>query len=498
MKNLSVTSPYHSVAAITAALALGWASTAAAQTAGTSIALPASSAGQQEKLVTLPDLTPIATHDGAAVVNISSTSIQQVDESQIRNPFPPDSPFYQLFKQLMESQKERHPQPQKVETLGSGFIINANGYIVTAAHVVHGANHIVVTLTNHHAYDAKLIGLSVRYDTAVLKIHAHHLPTVAIGDSKQLQVGQWVLAMGAPFGLYNTLTQGIISTVKRPLPNDPYILFIQTDVPINPGSSGGPLFDMAGRVVGINDQIYTNSGGYMGLSFSVPINTAMRVVHALQNHQALQFGWLGVEMQSMTPDMAQAFRLKEPVGALIASVLPGSPAAQAGLRPGDVIVAFDNHPVYDIGQLPPMVGATRPGSLIPVGILRDGEAKTLEVTIGTQPEKAQRAIGHSTPIPRLAIRVEPLSPPIEKEIKTRPGVLVVTAASGPALEAGITPGMIIEQVAGETIRNPDQLRKIISSLPAATPIPVLVRMEKASVYLVVTLPQPSDQDKPSH
>ena len=451
----------------------------------------------QQALVALPDFTPIIDRYGPAVVNISSTTNKVIHQQT--DPFPPNSPFYQFFHHFMApGQNGSGPQQhEKIQSLGSGFIISPDGYIVTAGHVVRGANHIVVTLTTHHAYPAKLIGLSVRYDTALLKIDAKDLPTVPLGNSDDLKVGQWLLAVGAPFGFYNTVTQGVVSAMNRPLPDDEYIPFIQSDVPINPGNSGGPLFNMKGQVIGINDQIYTNSGGYMGLSFSIPINTVMRVVQDFKDHKAIQFGYLGVEVQDVTPPMAQALHLKEPVGALVASVVPGSPAAKAGIKAGDVIVTYDNKPVYNVGQLPPMVGNTLPGTQAKVGILHRGAAETKDVLITALPRNMEGPSGSQEPsmaakvgkISRMGIHVQSLTPNIEKRLDVHHGVVVVGVSEGAAAEAGIMPGMILQQIDQRDVNSPTQLEHIVAALPADQPIPLLVRQGKASIYVVVTLPK---------
>ncbi|MEJ2631391.1 MAG: Do family serine endopeptidase [Acidihalobacter sp.] len=443
----------------------------------------------QPPLVRLPDFTPIIKKVGSAVVNISSTSTKTIPQSA-QNPFPPNSPFHQFFHQFMVPGGPTH---EKVSDLGSGFIISPNGYIVTAAHVVHGADHIMVTLANHHAYPAKLVGMSVRYDTALLKIKAENLPTVPVGNSDHLRVGQWLLAVGAPFGFFNTVTQGVVSAVNRSLPHDDqYIPFIQSDVPINPGNSGGPLFNMSGQVVGINDQIYTKSGGYMGLSFSIPINTVMRVVHDLAQHKPIQFGWLGVEVQDVSAKMGQALHLKEPVGALIASVVPNGPAIKAGLKPGDVVVTFNDKPVYDVGQLPPMIGNTQPGTKVSIGILRNGKPKTLEVTIGALPKNATSiggsSGGKSGDVQRLQIQVQPLTKSAAKNLGISRGVLVIGVGSGPAAQAGITPGMVIQDIGQQSVDSPSQLERIVASLPSGEPVPIRVRKGKQSLYTVVILP----------
>ncbi|MEY2342222.1 Do family serine endopeptidase [Acidithiobacillus sp. IBUN Pt1247-S3] len=449
-----------------------------------------------QPLVALPDFTPLIERYGPAVVNISTTSEQNIPGAG--NPFPPDSPFYRFFEHFGAPNGQGNKPPQeKVESLGSGFIMSSDGYIVTAAHVVRHAKHIIVTLADHHAYPAKLVGLSVRYDTALLKIDAKNLPTAPIGNSSDLKVGQWVLAVGTPFGFSNSVTQGVVSALDRPLPDDEYIPFIQSDVPINPGNSGGPLFNMYGQVVGINDQIYTNNGGYMGLSFSIPINTVMSVVDDLKAHRAIQFGYLGVEVQSVTPDMAEALHLSEPVGALVASIQADSPAARAGLHPGDVIVTFAGKPVYSVGQLPLLVGTKKPGTQVEIGVLRDGKALSLPITVGTLPspqksaemESSPTAIANVLKIPRLGISARPLSAKLMQELGIDQGVEVVDVHQGAAAEAGVQPGMIIEQLDQKTVRSPQQLQRLVAGIPADKPIPALIRQGKSSIFIVLRLPK---------
>ncbi len=448
--------------------------------------------GPGPKLVPMPDFAPIVAKYGNAVVKIDDSDTKVIGgnngQNPFPNPFPKNSPFYHFFQNFPGTQP---PEKEEEQALGSGFIISPNGYIVTAGHVVRGMHHIIVTLTNHRAYPAKVVGLSVRYDTALLKIDAHDLPTVQLGNAKDLQVGQWLLAIGMPFGFYNTVTQGVVSALDRSLPNDDeYIPFIQSDVPINPGNSGGPIFNMSGQVVGINDQIYTNDGGYMGLSFSIPINTAMRAVDAFLQHKKLQFGWLGVDVQAVTPQMAQALHLKEPVGALIASVQPGEPAAKAGLRSGDVIVTFNHQPVYNVGSLPPMVGDTRPGTTVPIGILRDGKAQTVHVVIGTMPQKMRHAQAHKTvDIHRLGLRVTTLDHAEQKILGIHHGVLVESVYPGPAAEIGIHEGMAIQQIAQQPVTSPEQCKELVQGLPAGQPISMLVRQGRQSLFVVIHLPK---------
>jgi len=437
-------------------------------------------------LVPLPDFRPILKRYEDAVVKIEDSSTKIVGGHVVTNPFPKGSPFYRFFQNFPGYQP---PAKEQMQALGSGFIISPNGYIVTAGHVVRGMHHIVVTLYNHKAYPAKIVGLSVQYDTALLKIDAHHLPTVQLGNANDLKVGQWLLAVGMPFGFYYTVTQGVVSAMDRPLPHDdPYIPFIQSDVPINPGNSGGPIFNMSGQVVGINDQIYTNDGGYMGLSFSVPINTAMRAVDAFMEHKKLQFGWLGVMVQDVTPPLARALHLKEPIGALISEVMPHDAAARARLKTGEVIITYNGKPIYNVGQLPPMVGDTAPGTVVPIGILDHGRAETIDVRIGTMPEKMryhqQKAL---VTIHKLDISVGPLTPSDKKRLNIRHGVVVHAVYPGPASMAGVVPGMAIQEINGHTVRNPEQLQQLVNSLPTHTPIAMRVREGRNSLFIVVTL-----------
>ncbi|MBU2789848.1 Do family serine endopeptidase [Acidithiobacillus caldus] len=468
--------------------AAGWA-LAEDHSASAPVTVPSvAQAAQAKKLVDLPSFTPIVDQYGNAIVKIDDSDTKIVGGENAQNPFPKNSPFYQFFQGFPGAQS---PQKEKMEALGSGFIISSNGYIVTAGHVVRGMHHIIVTLTNHRAYPAKVVGLSVRYDTALLKIPAHNLPTVQLGNSNDLKVGQWLLAIGMPFGFYNTVTQGVVSALDRSLPHDDeYIPFIQSDVPINPGNSGGPIFNMEGQVVGINDQIYTNDGGYMGLSFSIPINTAMRAVHAFLEHKKLTFGWLGVDVQEVSPQMAKALHLKEPVGALIASVQPHEAAAKAGLRSGDVIVTYNHIPIYSVGQLPPLVGDTRPGKTVPVGILRNGKPETIEVKVGVMPQKMRHAEAVKTAdIHRLGIRVTTLGPQESKTLGIHHGVVIESVYPGPAAEIGLTAGMAIQQIDQQEVTSPQQLAEIVKHLPSNEPIPMLVRQGQESLYVVVHLPR---------
>ncbi|WP_181710117.1 Do family serine endopeptidase [Acidithiobacillus ferridurans] len=460
----------------------------------------ADSGASGQALVGLPDFTPIVKQYGPAVVNISTTETRVARGTA--SPFPPNSPLNQFFAPFFGAPGQPGApgggagQKYQVQSLGSGFVVSSDGYIVTAAHVVKGAQKIIVSLTNHHQYAAHLVGLSARMDVALLKIDAKNLPVVQIGDSSKLEVGQWVLAVGSPFGFENSVTQGVVSATSRPLPDDPYIPFVQTDVPINPGNSGGPLFNMRGQVIGINDQIYTNSGGYMGLSFSIPINVAMDAVKQLKLHQKVHFGWLGVMIQDVSMDLAKSFHMKEPVGALVSQVVPGGPAAKAGLRPGDVIVSFDGQAIYNSGQLPPLVGVLPAGFKAKLGIIRDGKPMSLNIVVESLPgnlENTVESTASSGPaqegeVKRLNVQVGPLTAEARKQLHVNTGVLVLGVGVGPAAEAGIRPGDVIMQVAQQQITSAAELQKLVAALPAGQPIPVLVRRGEGSFYLVLSLP----------
>ncbi len=456
-------------------------------------AVPAFAGAEGQDLVALPDFTPIVRQFGPAVVNISTTETKTAHPS---SPFPPGSPFNQFFGPFLGPGLQAPAQKYQVQSLGSGFIVSPDGYIVTAAHVVRGAQKIIVSLTNHQQYRAKLVGLSTRIDVALLKINAKNLPTVQLGNSGRLEVGQWVLAVGAPFGFENSVTQGVVSATSRPLPDDPYIPFVQTDVPINPGNSGGPLFNMKGQVVGINDQIYTSSGGYMGLSFSIPINVAMDAVKQLKLHQKVHFGWLGVMVQDVSMDLARSFHMKEPMGALVSQVVANGPAAKAGLKPGDVIVSFDGQPIYNSAQLPPLVGALPAGYQAKLGIIRGGHPMTVPITVenlpGNEGGLGSPATGRSPQkkgqIRRLNIEVGPLSASERQQLQVQSGILVLSVGNGPAAEAGIRPGDVILQMAQQPVTSVEELQKLVASLPAGQPVPVLLHRQEGNFYVVLSLP----------
>jgi serine protease Do len=337
-----------------------------------------------------------------------------------------------------------------------------------------------------------LVGSDKQSDVALLKIDAQGLPVVQVGDSDGLKVGQWVFAIGAPFGLERTATQGIVSALGRSLPNDSYVPFIQTDVAVNPGNSGGPLFDTAGNVVGINSQIFSRSGGYMGLSFAIPINVAMDVVAQLKETGRVEHGWLGIQLQEVTQDLARSFGLESPNGALVANVTPGSPADKAGLKTGDVIVAYGEKSIVDSSDLPPLVGATRPGATMPLTVMREGKQRKLEVKLGKLEDREVKLAANGDSSPQggtLNVVVSDLTDAQRQKLGVEHGVLVRQVGPGAAADAGVQPGDVLVQIDGKRVENTEQLRKLAADLPTGKSVAVLVKRGEFSMFLALRMPE---------
>jgi len=382
----------------------------------------------------LPDFSVLVEQNGPAVVNISTTTAPVRTQMQLPQiPGDPGDPIQEFFRRF------QIPMPQGDairKGVGSGFIVSADGYILTNAHVVDDANEVTVKLTDNREFKAKVIGVDRRTDVALVKIDAKNLPTVRIGDASKARVGQWVAAIGSPFGLENTVTAGIISAKSRSLPDETYVPFIQTDVAINPGNSGGPLFNMAGEVIGINSQIYSRTGGYMGLSFAVPIDVAMKVKTDLQKYGKVSRGRLGVTIQGVSQELADSFGLKKAQGALVSAVEPKSPADKAGIKTGDIILAVDGRDIENSIDLPRVIGETRPGTAVTLKIWRQGETKELRASLGEAPaEKVARADSESKAKPsKLGLAVRPLTEEERKQIEAEGGLLV-EQSEGPAARA---------------------------------------------------------------
>ncbi|HEC13896.1 MAG TPA: DegQ family serine endoprotease [Acidiferrobacteraceae bacterium] len=446
----------------------------------------------QAALFDLPDFSELVKKNGAAVVNISTT--QKVK----RSPFPqgiqiPDLPKNSPFRDFFRHYFDNTPEQYNVQSLGSGFIISTDGYILTSAHVINNASKIIVRLTNREEYEAKIVGADKRSDVAVLKIDAKSLPILKIGDPSKLQVGEWVLAIGSPFGFNNSATAGIVSAKGRSLPNETYVPFIQTDVAINPGNSGGPLFNLEGQVVGINAQIYSRTGGFMGLSFAVPIDLAMRVADQLKEHGQVTRGWLGVTIQNVTRELAKSFGMDKPRGALVAAILEDSPASKSSLVVGDVIVDFDGQPVRESSDLPPLVGRATVGVKSNITVIRNGKTKLLSVVIGKLPkteELESRVLSPASGEKALmGMRVRELTKKEMKERGVDHGLLVVVVNPGPARQADIRPQDIILQIDRKRMASKREFSKIIKAVKPGSTLAVLVKRQEGSMFLVLKVPE---------
>jgi serine protease Do len=442
---------------------------------------PASS--QPIPMMTAPNYRAIVSRNQAAVVGITTAgpiATAGPQEFNFGGPNDDDNPLAQFFR------GHAMPRPHGVQhAQGSGFLISADGLVLTNAHVVDGAKEVTVKLSDHREYKAKVLGADKSSDIAVLKIDAHNLPAVTLGDSDKLGVGDYVLAIGEPFGLEETATAGIVSAKGRSLPGDGYVPFIQTDAAVNPGNSGGPLFDAGGSVVGINSQIYSNSGGYQGVSFAIPINLAVQVKDQIVKTGKVAHSRLGVEVQTMNQTLADSFKLTSPNGALVAKVVPESAAAVAGIKVGDVILKFNGAAIIDAGSLSQRVGMAAPGEKASIEIWRNG--KTIDVTATVGNAAAVTADNDSTDSPsqaKLGLALRPLSPE-ERQQAGVPGGLVVEDAQGHAAEAGIQQGDVVLSVDGTPVQSVEQLRKMIKDHDKQ--IALLIQRGDARLFVPVTL-----------
>ena len=435
-----------------------------------------------------PDFVTLVERYSPAVVSINTKSEPKAkDRPWHGHPsIPENSPFFDYFKKFFDQMPELSPQPRS--SVGSGFILSADGYVVTNAHVVEDMDSIIVGLSDRTELPAEVVGKDIRSDIALLKVKADTpLPTVKLGDIGKVKVGQWVLAIGSPFGFERSATQGIISALGRNLPSDNYVPFIQTDAAINPGNSGGPLFNLDGEVIGVNSQIYSRSGGYQGLSFAVPIDVAVDVVEQLKTGGKVARGWLGVLIQEVTPELAQSFGLDKPRGALVGQVMDDGPALAAGVKAGDIIVAFNGQPVRHSSELPLMVGRTRPGNKVPLIVIRNGKEQTLTVQLQELPEetKLQQAIAEPPTRNRLGLIVTEL--PAEQRQQGESGVLVKDVKEGPAASAGIRPGDIITRINNAEVADPAQFAELVGQLPTGRPVPVLIKRDNGALFLALTI-----------
>jgi len=443
----------------------------------------------------LPDFTPLIDANAPAVVNIS-TSLKKSERGGhpgFNMPdIPEDSPFYDFLRKFFGEIPEGMDPFEQRSSLGSGFILSKDGYVITNNHVVKDADEIIVRMQDRREFVAEIVGTDERSDIAVLKIEGDDLPVVKLGDSSNLKVGEWVLAIGSPFGFDHSVTAGIISAMGRSLPNENYVPFIQTDVAINPGNSGGPLFNLDGEVIGVNSQIYSRTGGFMGLSFAVPINVVTNVYNQLREQGHVTRGWLGVLIQDVTRELAESFGMKRPHGALVAKILPESPAESAGFELGDIVIKFNGQEISFSSDLPPMVGNSKIGSQVPVEIIRRGKTMTLQVTIAELPPDDIKisSTGKSitTPSNILNITVKELSEQEKKELELEDhGVLVETVSEGPAQKAGIRAGDVILLINNIKIMDVEHFEKLLVELPKDKSIPILVQRRGGPIFLALKL-----------
>ena len=439
--------------------------------------------------VSLPDFTDLIERNQAAVVNIS---IERKRQSGRNFPegfdipeLPPDSPFNDFFRRFFQDQGNM--QGYGSTAFGSGFIISEDGYIISNHHVIRDAGDVVVRLSDRREYDAEIVGSDERSDIALLKIEAEDLPTVRIGTDYDLKVGEWVLAIGSPFGFHYSATAGIVSAKSRSLQGENYVPFIQTDVAINPGNSGGPLFNLQGEVIGVNAQIYSRTGSFMGLSFAIPIEVAMDVVRQLREKGRVSRGWLGVHVQDLTRELAESFGMDKPKGALVARVLDG-PARKGGVLTGDIILAFNDKEIERSSDLPPVVGLTRVGEEVKVDILRDGEEISLTVKLGELPEDGmlESSGKREADIDRFGISVRDLD---EEELSAEDGpghgVVVTKVEEGIGRQAGLRSGDVIKTFKNEKMTSTVHFKRIVSELESGKAVSMLVHRNGDPVFLAL-------------
>jgi serine protease Do len=471
-------------ASLAAALSFGFVGGQATSSALADVPAQAPSADRAEGL---PDFSSIVSRYGPAVVNVSTVT----EEQNEKGAEPPDhngaeeqDPMFQFFRRfgipVPQTPQEEGPR----RSLGSGFIISPDGLILTNAHVVDDADQVTVKLTDRREFRAKVVGIDKPSDVAVLRINAKHLPTVVTGNPDQVRVGDWVLAIGSPFGFDNSATAGIVSAKSRSLPDENYVPFIQTDAAVNPGNSGGPLFNERGQVIGINSQIFTRSGGYQGLAFAIPIDVALKVKDQIVEHGKVTRGRMGVAIQDLDQSLAESFGLKSPAGALVSSVEHDSPADKAGVKPGDVILTLNGEQVESSSDLPPRVANLKPGTKALLGVWRDGAERNLTVTVGEFEENQAAAGREDLAGSKLGLAVRPLTSDDTQWSEARGGLLVIQSA-GAAARAGIQPGDVILAVNGTPVKSADQFRSLTEK--ATGHVALLVQRGDTRIYVPVDL-----------
>ncbi len=448
-------------------------------------------AAAAQNTVSLPDFTPLVKKQGPAVVNVITTARSQQNRPTAPQ-ISPDDPFFEFFRRFIPDLPERGlPPPGQAQGVGSGFIISPDGYILTNAHVVSGAGEVTVRLADaKREFKAKVIGADERTDVALIKVDASGLPVASLGKSSNLEPGQWVAAIGSPFGFANTITAGIVSATQRALPAETYVPFIQTDVAVNPGNSGGPLINLAGEVVGINSMIYSRTGGYMGVSFAIPIEAALDVARQLRETGKVTRGRLGIGIQPLTKELAQSFGLQSTDGVVVVNVEDGSPAENSGLRVGDVIVGYNGERIDQANELPRLVANTKPGEKADLQIVREGKQQSLQAAIGEAAAASTAAAtgatkpGQAMKPSNMGLAVRELAPEERKALGVDYG-LVVTDVADKLAASPIRPGDVIVAVNQNRFKSLEEFNRLIASQKAGGQVALLVRRGQGALYIPV-------------
>ncbi|MBJ2154778.1 DegQ family serine endoprotease [Variovorax sp. IB41] len=491
--NTRLTSPRALAIALASAGVIG-AVGAGAYTSAVSAPTNATPIAAAPAMVTLPDFSTITSRDGPAVVNISVTGTMKASDDEAAaeiQGIDPDDPMFQFFRRFQGQMGPRGQKQQQrdvpVRAQGSGFIVDPSGIIITNAHVVKDAKEVTVKLTDRREYRAKVLGADAKTDIAVLKIDAKNLPVLALGNTKDLKVGEWVLAIGSPFGFENTVTAGVVSAKGRSLPDDSYVPFIQTDVAVNPGNSGGPLLNTRGEVVGINSQIYSRSGGYQGVSFAIPIDVAVQVKDQIVATGKASHARLGVAVQEVNQAFADSFKLDKPEGALVSNIEKGGPGDKAGLKAGDVIRKVDGQAIVSSGDLPAVIGQQAPGKKVTLEVWRQGERQELQAKLGdasdkpAQVAKADTGAGQG----KLGLALRPLQPQEKREAGIDTGLLIEDAA-GPSAQAGVQAGDVLLAINGTPAQSLEQVREVVAKATNKS-VALLIQRGEDKIFVPVRI-----------
>ncbi|KQU87845.1 peptidase [Variovorax sp. Root318D1] len=487
--NTRLTSPHALLVALATAGVIG-AVGAGAYTSARAVNAPTNAASvAPAAMVTLPDFSTITSRDGPAVVNISVTGTAKASDAEAAEMqgIDPEDPMFQFFRRFQGQMGPRAQQRDvPVRAQGSGFIVSPDGLIMTNAHVVKDAKEVTVKLTDRREFRAKVLGADAKTDIAVLKIEAKDLPTLALGNTKNLKVGEWVLAIGSPFGFESTVTAGVVSAKGRSLPDDSYVPFIQTDVAVNPGNSGGPLLNTRGEVVGINSQIYSRSGGYQGVSFAIPIDVAVQVKDQIVATGKATHARLGVAVQEVNQAFADSFKLDKPEGALVSNIEKGGPGDKAGIKAGDVIRKVDDQPIVSSGDLPAVIGQMTPGKKVTIELWRQGERQELSAKLGdasekpTQVAKNESAAGQG----KLGLALRPLQPQEKREAAIENGLLIEDVA-GPSALAGVQAGDVLLAINGTPAKSLEQVREVVAK--ADKSVALLIQRGEDKIFVPVRI-----------